>query len=70
MATSILNNQVRAQLNISYSFVPYPGKGYEGISDCLQILVPISSEFKRINELLLPLKSLENLRFSDDFWGE
>ena len=34
-----------------------------------QILLLILSEFKRINELLHPLKSFENLWFSDDFGG-
>ena len=32
-------------------------------------LLLILGEFKRINWLLLPFKSIENLRFSDDFRG-
>ena len=39
------------------------------IWDRLQISLLILSEFKYINELLLPLKSLKNLQFSDDFMG-
>ena len=39
------------------------------IRDRLQISLLILSEFKYINELLLPLKSLKNLQFSDDFMG-
>ena len=34
-----------------------------------QILLLILSEFKRINELLHPLKSSVNLWFSDNFGG-
>ena len=37
--------------------------------DRLQISLLILKEFKRIYELLLPLKSSEKLCFSDDFWG-
>ena len=32
--------------------------------DCRQILLLILNEFKRINELLFPMKSSENLWFS------
>ena len=35
-----------------------------------QISLLILSEFKRINQLLFPLKSPENQRFSDDFRGD
>ena len=37
------------------------------LRDRLQILPLILSEFKCINQFLLPLKSLENHTFSDDF---
>ena len=37
------------------------------IRDCLQNSILLLSEFKRNNYLLLPLKSSENLLFSDDF---
>ena len=40
---------------------------YFYIKDRLQISLLILSEFKRINWLLFPLKSSENLWFSDDF---
>ena len=36
------------------------------IRDPLQISLLILSEFKRINQILIPLKSSENLWFSDD----
>ena len=39
------------------------------VSDRLQISFFILSKFKRINYLLLPLKSSENRKFSDDFRG-
>ena len=38
--------------------------------NCAQILLLILTKFKRINWLLFPLKSSENLRFSDDFRGK
>ena len=37
--------------------------------DRRQILYLISSEFERINQLLIPLKSSESLWFSDEFRG-
>ena len=40
------------------------------LKDCLQILLLILSEFKRINELLFLLKSSENHKFYDDFTGK
>ena len=39
------------------------------IRDCLQILLPILREFKRINQLLSLLQSSGNQRFSNDFRG-
>ena len=38
-------------------------------SNCLQVLLSILRNFKLINMHLLPLKSLENHRFSGDFTG-
>ena len=37
--------------------------------DRLQISLLILSEFKRVNQILLPVKSSENRRFSDHFMG-
>ena len=37
--------------------------------DCHQISLPILIKFKRINEFLFPMKSSENLRFSDGLKG-
>ena len=37
--------------------------------DRLQITLLILKEFKQINRLLFPVKSLENYKFSDDFRG-
>ena len=37
--------------------------------DCLQIWLLILSKFKQFHKLLSPLKSPENLRFSDSFRG-
>ena len=37
------------------------------VRDHLQIMFLTLRESKRINQLLLPQKSLENRRFSDDF---
>ena len=39
------------------------------LKDRLQILLPILSEFQRINQLTFSLKLSENHRFSDDFMG-
>ena len=41
----------------------------DGVRDRLQIPLPLSSQFKRINELLFPLKSSEYHRLSEDFRG-
>ena len=42
-------------------------KGKTKYEDSPEISPPILREFKGINELLFPLKSPENLWFSDDF---
>ena len=42
---------------------------YNWLRDRLQIWLHILSKFKRINIQLFPLKSSENLWFSDDFRG-
>lgn len=39
------------------------------LKDRLQILLPILSEFQRINQLTFSLKLSENHRSSDDFMG-
>ena len=40
---------------------------YTKLKDYLQISLLILSQFEQINELLFPLKSSDNRRFSDDF---
>ena len=42
---------------------------YDHLRDHLQILRLMLNEFKQINLLMFPLKSSENLRFSDDLRG-
>ena len=39
------------------------------VGNRLQILPLILNEFKRLNSLLFPLKSSENLQFSNNFRG-
>ena len=39
------------------------------LNERLQISLPVLSEFKKIYELLFPLKSSENRSFSGDFRG-
>ena len=46
-----------------------PDYCHQCLKDHREISLLMLSEFKRINYLLLPLKSSENLRFSDDFRG-
>ena len=52
--------------------VPPGGRCYSiqrKLTNLVQVLFLISSEFKPITELLFPLKSSENCRFSGDFKG-
>ena len=66
------NSHVNRVMNVLSSFI----KGCHGLNfkfksfrDFLLILLDILSEFKRINQLLFPLKLPENGRFFDDFLG-
>ena len=63
-----------SQTKVDYSFllkihIGVVTENLISLTDCHQFSPVILSKFERINELLLPLKSSENLWFSDDFRG-